>query len=278
MSSDTAVCHGDGMDEEDQDPTLPAGVVAALEAVKRLGIGFVRRWHRLEVDGDLTTPDRPVLFVANHGFGGIFDLNVFAVLAAFDELGLDRPVTALTHQLAWTLRVGPLIEALGARPASRESALEAYAREEHVLVLPGGDLDAFKPFEDRNRIVFGGRTGFARLAIEAGVPVVPIVSAGAGESLLVLSDGQRIARALRLDRLLRSKTVPVSVSLPWGVNVGAVGLVPYLPLPSKLVTRVLPPMEPHDDEPAEAFAGRVEAAMQEALTALAEERGGPWSR
>jgi 1-acyl-sn-glycerol-3-phosphate acyltransferase len=262
----------------DRSPELPAPVVAALEATKRFGIGFVRRYHRLDVDGVLESPEGQVLFVANHGFGGILDLHVFAILAAFEELGLDRPVTLLTHQLAWTLRVGPLIEALGARPANRESAMEGFARGEHVLVLPGGDLDASKPFEDRHRIVFGGRTGFARLAVEAGVPVVPIVSAGAGESLLVLSDGQRLARALRLDKLLRSKTVPVSVSLPWGVNVGAVGLVPYLPLPSKLVTRVLPAMEPAPDEPAEAFAARVEAAMQEALTALAAERGGPWAR
>ena len=260
------------------EPDLPAPLVAALEAAKRLGIGFVRRYHRLDVDGALETPDRQVLFVANHGFGGVLDLHVFAILAAFEELHLDRPVTALTHQLAWTLRVGPFLEALGARPASRESALEAFARGEHVLVLPGGDLDAFKPFEDRHRIVFGGRTGFARLALEAGVPVVPIVSAGAGESLLVLSDGQRLARALRVDTLLRSKTVPVSVSLPWGFNVGAVGFLPYLPLPSKLLTRVLPPMEPDEGETADGFAARVEATMQATLTTLAEERGGPWSR
>ena len=263
---------------ESLSPDLPAAVVAVLETVKKLGIGFVRRWHRLAVDGDLSAPDEQVLFVANHGFGGIFDLNVFAVLAAFEELGLDRPVTALTHQLAWTLRVGPLIEALGARPASRETALEAFERGEHVLVLPGGDLDAFKPFADRHRIVFGGRTGFARLAIEAGVPVVPIVSAGAGESVLVLSDGQRLARAVRLDRFLRSKTLPVSVSLPWGLNVGVAGFAPYLPLPSKLVTRVLPAMRPEEGESAEDFAGRVETTMQQTLTSLAEERGGPWAR
>jgi hypothetical protein len=37
------------------------------------------------------------------------------------------------------------------------------------------------------------------LAVEAGVPFVPVVTAGAGQSLLVLSDGRRLARALRLD-------------------------------------------------------------------------------
>jgi 1-acyl-sn-glycerol-3-phosphate acyltransferase len=258
--------------------SVPDPLVTAVETAKRLGIGFVRRWHRLDVGGAMEAPTEPVLFVANHGFGGIFDLHVFAVLAAFEDLGLDRPVTALTHQLAWTLRVGPLLEPLGARPASRESALEAFDRGEHVLVLPGGDVEAAKPFPDRHKVVFGGRSGFARLAMEADVPIVPMVSAGAGESVLVLSDGQAIAKALRVDKLLRSKALPVSVSVPWGLNVGVVGLAPYLPLPSKLVTRVLPPMRPEEGEDAESFAARVEATMQEALTAAVEERGGPWSR
>jgi 1-acyl-sn-glycerol-3-phosphate acyltransferase len=257
---------------------LPQPVFAALQQLRRLGIGFVRRWNRLEVDGELRNPAEQVLFVANHGFGGIFDLNVLAILAAFEDLGLDRPVTALTHEMAWTLRVGPFVEALGSRPASRESALDAFARGEHVLVLPGGDLDGFKSFQDRHRIVFGGRTGFAALAVEAGVPIVPIVSAGAGDSLLVLSDGQGIAKALRLDRLLRTKTAPVTISVPWGLNVGAAGLLPYLPLPSKLLTRVLPPVALAPDETAEELAARVESLMQETLDAMVEERGGPWSR
>jgi 1-acyl-sn-glycerol-3-phosphate acyltransferase len=244
----------------------------AVSALRKLGIDWVRRYHRLEIDGDLEVPEEPVLFVANHGFGGIFDLNVCAVLATFDVLELDLPVTMLTHQIAWTLGVGRLLEPYGARPASREAATDAFAAGHHVLVLPGGDLDAFKDFADRNRIVFGGRSGFARLAMEAGVPIVPIVTAGAGESLLVLSDGQRLARALRLDTSLRLKALPVSVSLPWGLNVGGVGLLPYLPLPAKLRTRVLPAMRAEQGESAAAFAARVGTAMQASLTELAESR------
>jgi 1-acyl-sn-glycerol-3-phosphate acyltransferase len=139
-------------------------------------------------------------------------------------------------------------------------------------VLPGGDLDAFKSWEDRNRIVFGSRTGFARLAMQHHVPIIPIVTAGAGESLLVLSSGERLARAMQLDKLLRVKAFPVSVSLPWGINVGAVGLLPYLPLPSKLRTRVLPVLTADPDEDAETYAARVESAMQGALTDMTKNR------
>lgn len=244
----------------------------ALAAFRDAATEFVRRYHRLQIDVEATGLDTPVLFVVNHGFGGIFDLNVLAALAALQDLDLDRPVTFLTHQLAWTLGVGPVIEHLGAQPASEEKAAEAFAAGHHVMVFPGGDLDAGKPWFRRNDVVFGGRTGFARLAIEQQVPIVPIVTAGAGESLLVLSDGKPLARALQLDKLLRIKALPVSVSLPWGINVGVVGMVPYLPLPTKLHTTVLPAMPVRESEDAEGYAERVHTVMQDALTAMTEHR------
>lgn len=249
-----------------------ADLDGALAAFRHRAVDFVRRYHRLEVDLEVGALRAPVLFVANHGFGGIFDLNVLAANAALEDLQLDRPVTFLTHQLAWTLGVGPVIEHLGAKPASEESATEAFSEGRHVMVFPGGDIDAGKSFFHRNEIVFGGRSGFARLAIEQKVPIVPIVTAGAGESLFVLSDGKPLAKALRLDKLLRVKALPVSVSLPWGVNIGVVGMAPYLPLPTKLHTTVLPAMKARRGEDATAFAERVHTAMQDALTAMTAHR------
>lgn len=251
---------------------VPEVLQNAAFAVRRLGIEFVRRYNRLDIDVEPSVLDGPVLFVGNHGFGGIFDLNVFATTAALDQMELSRPLTILTHQLAWTLGVGRFIEPLGARPASQHSAEEAFESGHHVLVFPGGDLDAAKSWEDRNRIVFGGRSGFARLAMENKVPVVPIVTAGAGESLFVISSGERLARATKLDKLLRLKAAPISVSLPWGLNIGAVGLLPYLPLPAKLVTRVLPAMAADDGEEVTDYAARIEIAMQRALTEMTENR------
>lgn len=247
-------------------------MATAAIAARRLGVDLVRRYCRLEIDVERSAFDSPVLFVANHGFGGIFDLNVFATYAALEQLELDRPVTALTHQLAWTLGVGPFIEPLGARPASHGSAQEAFAEGQHVLVFPGGDIEAGKPWDERNQVIFGGRSGFASLAIEHGVPIVPIVTAGAGESLLVLSRGERLARALRVDKLLRIKALPLSVSLPWGVSVGAVGLLPYLPLPTKLDTRVLAPLTAEPGEEADDYAGRVQSAMQQAMDRMTANR------
>jgi len=141
-----------------------------------------------------------------------------------------------------------------------------------VLVFPGGDIEAGKPWDERNQVVFGGRSGFARLAIEHDVPIVPVVTAGAGESLLVLSRGERLARALRVDKLLRIKALPLTVSIPWGVSVGAVGILPYLPLPTKLETRALAPLTAGPHEEPDSYAERVQSTMQQAMDQLTTNR------
>lgn len=234
----------------------------------------VARWTRLDYDGPDRLPPGPALLVANHGFGGMFDLNAFTIAALADRL---RPsegthVTVLTHQLAWTLGVGPLLEPAGFRPASKEAALEGLAAGHYVLVMPGGDLDSGKDFSHRNEVVFGGRTGYAAIALEAGVPIVPVVVSGAGETLLVLNDGQRLARALRLPRLIRMKTMPISLSVPYGLSVGVAGMLPYFPLPAKMRAAVLDPITPTAGEDAAVLAARVHEAMSDKLTAMTEGR------
>lgn len=232
---------------------------------------YLRLYHRHEIQVDAEVPE-PALIVSNHGFGGILDLNALAMYSVERAAGLRRPTTALVHQMAWTLRAGKIAEAMGGRPASPDAAKEAFAAGHNVLVFPGGDVDAGKAWRDRNRVRFHRRSGFARLAMEHGVPIVPVVTAGAGESLFVISDGRSIAKALQLPRLLRMKALPTSASIPWGVNVGMVGMLPYLPLPTKLITAVMAPMYPEPDESPADFAARVEAAMQARLDTLVRKR------
>ncbi len=249
------------------------GLSAQGRAIQRffVTVGEVlARWTRLDYEGPSQLPEGPALIVANHGFGGIFDPNAFALAALADRLRPDdrAQVTVLTHQLAWTLGVGRLLEPAGFRPASREAALDGLAAGRYVLVLPGGDLDAGKDFSRRNQVVFGGRSGFARIALDAGVPIIPVVVSGAGETLLVLNDGRRLARALRLPELARTKTLPVSLSLPYGLSVGVAGMLPYLPLPAKMRAAVLDPVVAAEHEDAGALAARVHTAMSEKLAAM----------
>lgn len=237
---------------------------------KRAIVEYLRRYHRWTIQGEIAAPTEPTLFVSHHGYGSAFDLNVYTALGVFDEIGLTEPVTLLAHELAWTIGIGRFLEPFGARPASHESARESFAAGRHALVMPGGDVDGFKPHRDRNRIVFDHRSGFAQLAINSGVPVVPIVTSGTGNTLFAVSDGRRLAQLLQVDRLFRLKAIPTTISIPWGFNFGLVGFAPHLPLPAKLTTRVLEPMRPDPLDTADTFAARVQATMQEALTELSK--------
>ena len=110
-----------------------------------------------------------------------------------------------------------------------------------VLVYPGGDWETHRPSWESAKIDFAGRKGFIRLAIARNVPVVPVVSIGGQETALFLSRGERLARLLRLDRLARLKVLPISLALPWGLNVG--DIAGHIPLPAKITIQVMEPID-----------------------------------
>jgi 1-acyl-sn-glycerol-3-phosphate acyltransferase len=143
-----------------------------------------------------------------------------------------------------------------------------------VLVYPGGDWEVNRPTWEANKIDFAGRTGFIRLALGAGVPIIPIVSVGGQETALFLTHGDRLARLLRLDRLLRLKTLPVNLSLPWLVNVG--DFLGHLPLPAKITVQVMEPVDLHErygpDPDIDTIYEDITASMQDQLDELAAER------
>jgi 1-acyl-sn-glycerol-3-phosphate acyltransferase len=141
-----------------------------------------------------------------------------------------------------------------------------------LLVYPGGDYEVHRPSWESARVDFGGRRGFIRLAQRRKVPLVPVVAIGGQETALFLSRGERIAKLLGLDRMFRLKVLPVSLALPWGLNVG--DMLGHIPLPAKITIQVLEPIDVSGmdvDEAYELVTGR----MQTTLTGLAEERSVP---
>jgi 1-acyl-sn-glycerol-3-phosphate acyltransferase len=162
--------------------------------------------------------------------------------------------------------------------ASHDNAHHLLARGDKVIVYPGGDLEAMRPYRKRGQIVFGGRTGYMQLALRAQVPIIPVVSAGAHEMLFIL-DERNWARTLPgLDRLLRMHVFPTTLSLPWGITPGVPLL--YLPLPVKVLMEVLPPMRfertgaaaAEDSGHVAACDQQVRQVMQAALDRLYRER------
>ncbi len=220
-------------------------------------------------------PDGPALFVGNHN-GATLSIDTFIFGARLiRERGIRHLPYGLAHDLAMTLPgISHLLDALGAVPANHANATALFNAGCKVMVYPGGDVDAMRPYAARNEVRFGGRTGFARLAIRHGVPIVPVATAGAHRTLIILTDLAPVARALGADRALRLKVWPVALSIPWGLTIGP--MPPYFPLPASIVTEVLEPItfDRSGDEAANdadyvaACAAEVHARLQDAVTRL----------
>lgn len=201
---------------------------------------FLKRYFRAEVLGLENIPPGGVLVVGNHS-GGLFPMDVPIFAADFyAEFGYDRPVYTLSHDTIFTGPTGNFFRQIGYIRASRENAAKALRTGGVVVVFPGGDYDVYRPTVWENKIDFDGRTGYITSAIEAGVPIVPMVSIGGQETQLYLSRGTWLASALRLDKIGRWKILPISFGFPFGLS--AV-IPPNLPLPSKIVTEVLEPID-----------------------------------
>lgn len=238
-----------------------------------------RYYFRLRVEGVDHVPARgPVLLVGNHSGGLVPSEGFFMSSAIIDRFGPERGFYALGHDFLFedpTLR--RYAARLGILRAGHASAHRALAAGACVLVFPGSDIDTFRPFRDRNKVVLGGRTGFIELALREGVPIVPVVTAGTHEQLVVLARGDRLARLVRAHRWARTEVLPIVLALPWGLTTG---FLPYLPLPAQTTVSFLPAMRwpelgPDAADRPDAVARcyrEVETAMQAELDRITRGR------
>jgi 1-acyl-sn-glycerol-3-phosphate acyltransferase len=248
------------------DPVLTERVMGWL---RRL----VKGYHRAEVHGLEDFPAGGALVVGNHS-GGLFamDVPVFAT-GFYEEFGFDRPVYTLSHDLIFAGPTADFFRKTGFIPANHHNADEALRSGGVVVVFPGGDYDVYRPTTSEAKIDFDGRTGYVRAALNAGVPIVPAVSIGGQEAQLFLSRGEWLAKAVRLDKLLRVKILPISFGFPFGLS----AVLPInVPLPTKIVTRVLPPIdvvaEFGEDPDVDEVDAHVRHVMQRALDELSRAR------
>ncbi|MEA2145499.1 MAG: hypothetical protein QOG59_1086 [Solirubrobacteraceae bacterium] len=232
-------------------------------------------WYRGEVRGLGNVPDQgPVLLVGNHSGGNMTPDTVVFTLAFSTYFGVERAFFQLAHNLVLSMPGLGFLRRFGTVAASPVNARKALDADAALLVYPGGDYEVHRPSWQRNRVDFGGRKGFIRLAIERDVPIVPVVSIGGQETALFLTRGERLAQLLALDRLFRLKVLPISLALPWGLNVG--DMLGHIPLPTKITIETLPPINLReefgpDPDPSEVY-DHLTRIMQETLDALASER------
>jgi 1-acyl-sn-glycerol-3-phosphate acyltransferase len=237
-------------------------------------------WFRMEMDGWENLPEAPVLLVGIHS-GAPFVWDAWTVgVQWWRRFGQARPLHGTAHDALMAIPViGRYFRAMGVLPAAPDSIARALAEGRDVAVWPGGEVDSLRPWSERDRANLAGRTGFVKMAIRAGVPIVPVATVGGADAMPVLIRGDRLSRALRLDRLLRLKVFPMAVSLPWGIAPAA---LPQFPLPAKIRTRFMPsvevdhdPQRVDDDDYVDRKYREVQDSIQSGMDALARKRALP---
>jgi 1-acyl-sn-glycerol-3-phosphate acyltransferase len=237
-------------------------------------------WYAPDVMGIEHLPEGRALVVGTHN-GGYTAPDMFSLMAATWRAHdpHQKPTYGLAHDMVFRVPwAGRWIAKLGAVPAHPENARALLERDRAVLVYPGGDRDAYKPFRDRHKVTFAGRKGFIRLALRTRAPIVPVVSVGAHSAFFVLSDGATLAQRLGLKKRFRMDVLPVALALPFGLSIGA--LTPFVSMPTKIRVRALPridlghgPDAADDDTLVTRLYDEVVDVMQRALDALVAEGG-----
>ena len=253
---------------------------ATMQRQKYLWNFLVDYWFRMEFDGWENLPDPPVLLVGIHS-GAPFVWDAWTVgVQWWRRFGQDRPLHGTAHDALMAMPlIGRYFRAMGVLPAAPDSMATALAEGRDVAVWPGGEVDSLRPWSERDQANLAGRKGFVKMAIRAGVPIVPIATVGGADAMPVLVRGDQLSRALRLDKLLRLKVFPIAVSLPWGIAPAA---LPQFPLPAKIRTRLMPAIEldhdpdgADDDEYIEDKYWEVQNNIQYGMDALARNRALP---
>lgn len=141
--------------------------------------------HPTRLEGVERLPAGPVLLVGNHGLLG------YETLFFFEQLytATGRIPRGLADR--WFFRVPgvrDLLVRVGGVYGAPRSAHEVLGRGEMLVCYPGGAREVFKHDPaHRYRLRWDKSQGFVRVALRAGVPVVPFAAAGVDDTFGILS-------------------------------------------------------------------------------------------
>ncbi|MCF4165465.1 acyltransferase family protein [Zavarzinia compransoris] len=215
--------------------------------------------------------DGPALLVGNHGMMGTLDAAVM-VFGLRERLGI-WPRGLADHVHFSIPRWRDLFKAAGAVEGTPEGFRSLMAIGAHVIVFPGGVGEVFKRKGEKYALRWKQRVGFARLAIEAGCPVIPFSSVGADDSYSILLGSDEILKipgAAALAERLKLKTDYIGLYRGLGLTA--------LPRPERYYFKFAPAIDASrfkgevTDENAWALRHEVSAAIESGLDELLQIR------
>lgn len=267
-------------------PVLREGLNGPDPILMNKQAGFAARlmdyYFRLEIGGWENLPKQPALLIGVHS-GGPLTMDAWTIAYAWwRHFGGSRTLHGTAHDvLMKTPLLGRYFRRNGVISPTRENIEAAFKIGHDVILWPGGEVDAFRSWDKRDTAVLGDRTGFIRMAIRNGTPIVPIATIGGHDTLFVLSEGRGLAKLLNLKKYLRSDVAPITLSFPLGLALHVTPLQ-HIPLPAKIRTQFLEPVF-FDDNPLLAddpeYVQRkyheVESRIQAGMDTLAKRRKFP---
>lgn len=208
---------------------------------------FYQHYFRVKMDGWQHLRDSGRMLIVGSHNGGLAAPDMHMGLYGWaDRFGCDRPLYGLMHPKVWEMSPPVATQAVrcGAIRAHPRMAIAALQADYPVLVYPGGPEDVFRPHNMRNQIYFAGRRGFIKLALRTESPIVPLISLGAHDTLIVLADCYqqvKILHDLGMPWLLDidPEVFPIYLGLPWGLSIGP---LPNIPLPGEIYIRICEPI------------------------------------
>lgn len=213
--------------------------------------------------------DRPVLFIGNHTLMGVLDTPLL-MLGIHERTGhYPRSMADDFHYSIPIWR--DMLTHFGAVQGSRDACRALMRDGASLLVFPGGGREVFKRQGEQYKLIWGKRSGFARMAFEAGYTIVPIAAVGADDCYRIVLDQNDLERYPLLRKLL-ALAPRKDVGFPT-IVAGLGGTM--LPVPERFYFAFGTPIESRDyhgssDEETRIFELReaVRAALEEEIAAL----------
>jgi 1-acyl-sn-glycerol-3-phosphate acyltransferase len=184
--------------------------------------GLLRRlWFRVETHGIGQLPDGPFLLAAHHGSHVLSWDGAMIVTVCLLDADPPRLVHGMAeHRLMQLPLLGHAARRIGAVDGNPADCLALLRAGAAVLAFPEGVRALGRRFRDRYRIERFG-TGFARVALEAGVPVVPVVAIGSEEEAPLFANPAWLRRLLRVPVAPLTPTLVLPLPVKYRIHFGA---------------------------------------------------------
>jgi 1-acyl-sn-glycerol-3-phosphate acyltransferase len=165
----------------------------SADSLRRIAEPLRRLFSPVAIGLERVPREGAVLLAGNHTIYGLVDIPMLG-LAILNATGrLVRGLGDHSHFATPIWR--DVLRRLGAVRGTRENCAALFAKGEAVLVFPGGGREVMKRKGERYKLIWKERVGFARLAIEHGVPIVPVASVGVDDMFEIVADAADLLRS-----------------------------------------------------------------------------------